>query len=467
MEMVGPYASVGSNTIWTKWYPGIEWRVPIKIKFGQWPFRYELVSGPSGMEFVNSTLPTLWTPNGLRDFGYGELRWTNPTSGTHSITVRVYDQAHGRPSDSYVERTWNLVVSTSNWVFVDATNGSNSNAGTLAAPFQTMSAWYGATQATTTYDGYAVMYRAGTYRTDVLPLNGSETDRATLRSHKAHLHVAYPGEAVTWDTRGRYMMWEGSPDVYIGGINHVGLNQAGSFKSMAFANSTNATVFRCTFGSQIIGGSTGGTNPAHIFVIENGNSSNLGIMRCAFTDITDIHGVEAYTCTGGIIEGNTITGVTGGNGRVFYLKSLNSEITIRANHGLSGCRRPLVMVDTYNVQNYIDITHNSYVVQSSDIYLHLANEIGGALGIIRVGRNSFAGGHILNRGMSGGTITYVRNVHEHDGLFANAFENTDGANTSSWTVTDDTKATSGLLDASNLLESSQSSILGIRGHEVA
>ena len=64
-------------------YPGLQYRIPISIQGGAYPFRFEVVEGPSGM-VVGETV-------GATD--YGVVTWTpSAAGGPYNVVIRVTDQ---------------------------------------------------------------------------------------------------------------------------------------------------------------------------------------------------------------------------------------------------------------------------------------------------------------------------------------------------------------------------------------
>ena len=166
-------------------YPGIAWSTRVLVFGGAYPFRFELVTAPAGMT-IGATLIASGDVL-VEPANYGKLEWANPTTGDHTITVRVYDQDYGRgvsPS-SYVEVTWTLTVGTTNWVFIDPVTGNNANAGTLAAPFADTTPFITGS----TYANKCVMLRAGT-----MTLVGMGGGNYTANASAPKVFVGYPGE---------------------------------------------------------------------------------------------------------------------------------------------------------------------------------------------------------------------------------------------------------------------------------
>lgn len=206
-----------------KAYTGLEYTVPIKVNFGAYPYRYEIITKPiSG----TITLGQILTTSGdvlVRPANYGLLTWDLPTAGTHTFTIRVYDQEHGRPSDSYVDITWQVVVSLTGHIFVDNSLGNNANDGlTPGTAFETIDGWYKASQLDATYQNYHVHYLAGTYIVDAFdPTNGS----LNLDDTKPLVHLSYNGAEVIFDQELARLKTESTSnscdDMYFGGIKSI------------------------------------------------------------------------------------------------------------------------------------------------------------------------------------------------------------------------------------------------------
>lgn len=193
LEIVAPQEGLTTGTAapsyYYRCYPGILWRVPINVLGGAWPFHYEIVTGPVGM--------TIGADVG--DTDEAVLEWTNPTTGTHSLSVKITDQRGDTDTHS-----WSLEVTTSNALFV-STTGNNGNAGTSpAAPFLDMQGWWttgAGARDDATYDNYHVYYRTGTYYTGWDWDTSNNLGQMKMRS-KPVVHIPYDGEAVVFDTEG-------------------------------------------------------------------------------------------------------------------------------------------------------------------------------------------------------------------------------------------------------------------------
>lgn len=137
LEILSPTAALSSNHRVKRAYTGIPYEVRVAVIGGSYPYTYSLSNAPSGMSIDADT---------------GVISWPSPASTATDITVTVTDSSSGSVSE-----TWTITVGTSGFAFVDAVGGSDSNAGTLAAPWQTLQKVYDAPAHTIVY------FRAGTY----------------------------------------------------------------------------------------------------------------------------------------------------------------------------------------------------------------------------------------------------------------------------------------------------------------
>lgn len=195
-----------------KAYTGLTYTYRCDAIGGSFPYVWSIADAAAGMSINSST---------------GVITWTNPTANaTPTITCTDAEgtAASGTPT---------IVVTTSGFKFVDAVSGSNSNAGTLAAPWQTFAHARANSSA-----GDIIYFRAGTYSTNLTPdNNGGKTAEFTPAGNWARIEIssstrsvrwiAYPGEAVIFDggyvagvSQGVLMRITGSSTnpVYIDGI---------------------------------------------------------------------------------------------------------------------------------------------------------------------------------------------------------------------------------------------------------
>ncbi len=123
-----PSANTTSYTGWalqfigidlTTAYPGIQYYSRLAVVGGLYPYTFKLLTAPTGMQIQPRT---------------GEITWT-PTQDntTVNVDVQVTDSAGTTATHSFT-----IQVTKNNFYFIDAVNGSDSNPGTLQAPFRTL-----------------------------------------------------------------------------------------------------------------------------------------------------------------------------------------------------------------------------------------------------------------------------------------------------------------------------------------
>lgn len=116
---------------------GREWRIPIAVLFGAWPFRYRIDDESAAKGISIGAL--------VSDPDYGILSWKNPAIGTHQITVYVDTQDFGREPRNIVDLapvTFTLEVvdreDTTKFVWVNPVSGEDTNDGSYSSPVKTI-----------------------------------------------------------------------------------------------------------------------------------------------------------------------------------------------------------------------------------------------------------------------------------------------------------------------------------------
>lgn len=445
LTIIAPDAGIDEQSRYSKAYPGIEYRVPIVVLGGAWPFHYELVSAPSGMSLGETHAAT----------DYGILTWSNPSTGTHEVNVKVTDQ---EGASSTVE--WNLTVTETGFLFLDAANGNDSNPGTLGSPKKTIAGWFGNDKYDDAHAGEFVYYRTGTYRTDVAPIEDGIRIALTGKS-KPVVHLAYPGEAPVLDVRNAHItFYGGNSDVYFQGFVWEHVFDANEYKGLAIESNTDrVTVFENVFQKATELAPTG-SNGTMIFA---GNAQEFGehwaIVHNDFADLSNGGAVEIYSVSDSVFEGNTLAHNAGGG---LYLKNGTPRWTIRGNVGHVDNSNFLARSDAYNgltAVHDVEICWNNYA--SSGLGWELGYEAQD-YGTHWYYRNTWqvAHQHVLNA--TAGSVFVTRDVVQHDGQYD------DGIfleSTSLVPVVEDALVgTDGLVDASGNLTSAQQTSAGTHGH---
>ncbi len=172
---------------------GQKYRIPVVVGHGAWPFKYELLSAPSGAT-IGQTL-TLSGNSLVAGADYGVVEWLNPAAGTHSFTVLVVDQNGVKTALS-----WTLVVADSNWVYLDPANGVNGT-GTLASPFNTVASLNGLTTK-------GVLIRAGSV---------DWNNKAVGLQSMPKTYIPYGNESVTHEQAASSIGNSGGDDLWFSG----------------------------------------------------------------------------------------------------------------------------------------------------------------------------------------------------------------------------------------------------------
>lgn len=150
-----------------KAYPGLEYRIPVAIQGGAYPFFYEIVKAPDGM--------SIGEHYGMVD--YGVLSWMPDPSlngEQFDVEVRVTDQELTTQTASFRVR---ISDSTDDFIFVDG-SVARSGDGSIGAPLKRFADLHGdaypgngalANAGISTHAGKAVYFRAGRYMTADVP----------------------------------------------------------------------------------------------------------------------------------------------------------------------------------------------------------------------------------------------------------------------------------------------------------
>lgn len=307
---------------------GIPWRIPVLVKGGAWPFEVTLSVAPTGM-VVGSIY-------GSTD--YGILTWDNPVVGTHSVTVRVRTQDYSRTSGSAdatgeVTVSFTLVVvdhtDITKFVYLDGVNGNDSNDGSYASPWKTLTSFNAASTA-----NKQVFFKTGTYSTQVLAAN-----LALTAGSKAAVLVGMPGETANISIDGsliRYLSLTG-PGAFVGNLTTSGGTTTAGDVYHWRSSGDRMTMFESiSQGLYDVAGSGSFTNHSGWSMFaDSALHQYVGIKNCIFKDYTNITnggGSIWYSVTDSVYEGNSVTGMnTGGSTEGFRTKGRCDNITMRNN----------------------------------------------------------------------------------------------------------------------------------------
>jgi uncharacterized repeat protein (TIGR01451 family) len=320
MQQIYPRPDIETNT-WARhrwaYYDGInaiEYRIPIGVSFGAYPYKFICLACPSGM--------TVGSYYG--DSNYGVVTWTpNGPATNAAVTVRVIDQQLNT-----LDITWTVSTSssTSHFIFTDNINGNDSiGAGTITAPFKTPAKSLSPTYATTIN-----YFRTGTY-----VINNSIGAAA---SPMALLN--YPGEAVTFDMSTGSLGGTGSvSDVFLQGITFSGgVSTVASQRTIWLGGSYDRQTFHAlSFINPINGGAV--TDNASSIFFESNSSYRRYIYIADSSEIGRPVGVGqnsaglfvAFTVSDSLFERNAVTHSNAGMGNLFLKASVYNS-SLRNNY---------------------------------------------------------------------------------------------------------------------------------------
>lgn len=319
-------------------HTGMDYRIPVGIQGGAWPFLYEVISGPTGL--------TVGENHG--DTDYGVVNWSAASvaaasAGPHSVIVRVTDQ-----EGSFIDAVWSIAVDDSQFVFIDS-NTSTSGTGTIENPLKLFTDWYEGSITSTTYQDKICVFRAGTYTVtgEGTASNGNNVDYQA--AFKTRSIIGYPGETATLDHGGatgggKWVLNTEYHDFFVSGLTFYNARQdVDDAHFFWLTNSPNPGGDRVTFHENVFDtcdyGTAGIDNAGPILLYGNEFSThreNLLLKGNTSTNITPTgnnngHSLATIFLTNYVlVEGNI--GYGNDVGLAVNAKGTEKFVTIRANN---------------------------------------------------------------------------------------------------------------------------------------
>lgn len=304
------------------------------VQGGEAPFKYEIVSGPSGATIAQEFTRTTDSVTGLTVHSlpadYATVKWVNP-SGTGNFVVRVTDQ-----SDAFVDVTWSTVQDETAFVYLDSVNGNDANLGTFAAPLATFRTglWKGS-HLDATYANKIAIFKTGTY--NVYQNNVNENVALDINVKPCAL-VGLPGSTVVLN------VMQGHFYVNRGDIAFINLEINGSRTDMDDNRIIQVSTFNDNylFWKLKFSNQTSGTvrtdNPACIMFTDNDArpKTNIAVVDCVLTSTTAMALICTFSCDGVLVENCEALNINfpsdNLNGfRAFHLKDDTRNVTLRFN----------------------------------------------------------------------------------------------------------------------------------------
>jgi hypothetical protein len=393
IEIIQPREGLTTHSRYYKAYPGIEYRVPVGVFGGMYPFTYELTQSPAGMAI---------------DPDSGIISWSNPTtSGSpHRVTARVTDAENNTDSCS-----WTITVTTEGFIFLDA-NAADGGNGTIQRPLNKLSDVWGSDGSNSAYNDYFLYFRQGTYGIDDGWFDGTGHQyKVHWRPGDRHPHVwmAYPGESVTID----HNLEPGSNGAFIANVNG---DSDIFFHNIRFRDMLNhavrsggdrLVVFECQF----YNGGPGQDGDNSSFWMLPGAGPNLHhypfFKNNIFRTAQDWAFFKSYGMTMAVIEGNSFSEPSGAT-EGLALKAYDNYVAVRANSFDGGFSAGAIS-GNWNDANNLDLSFNKIINAANNFSTH-------NYGAITINYQGTTGKTFIYRNTIQGTVT-LRNATSNSGPF--------------------------------------------------
>jgi hypothetical protein len=386
-------------------YQNMLYEIPIGIQGGNWPFKYELITAPTG-----AAIGIYYdrTKRGLTN-EYGVVKWTpSASSGSNTFTVRVTDS-----DGSTVDVTWTVTIDATKFIFVDS-NVATSGTGTIASPLKLLSDWYKNNVNDATYLNKIIVFRQGTYTLVGDTANGNPNLFLNSTTKTPSL-MGYPGEVATIDyTSGKIQTSTAMPEMFVYNLRHINARQdVANAHYFYFTNRCDRSTFFKNHFDGMGYGTAGTDNAGPIFwadLADGVHHQNISIKDNLFEAINTHNGGlgnghywDIYQGDYVIAEGNVSKDSYTTYGH--WPKAASSFVTIRNNDAFDNCQGAGAVIGYSDANDTIPHDHevcwNNFQVptaQGSPVF-EVAMDDGwlGQFYNTFVYKNTFVGGYVLVR----------------------------------------------------------------------
>ena len=300
-------------------HPDFRYEIPIGVQGGAWPFKYEVINGPTG-----ATIGQYYG-----DADYGVVKWTpsNGDSGTKTFTVRVTDQELNT-----VDLTWTTTIDPNQFIFIDS-SAPSAGTGSISSPLKSFADWYTNSETDSTYKQKIVVFRRGSYE---LISTGHDYKTNLNPNYKSICLIGFPDETPIIDCTDAAIFFSGSSDdAFISNIRfeHGTPGNTNTKMIVSRANGDRVTVWNNYF-YDLTNGTVGDDNCTAIWAPNNGSPTYHWLVKHntfdAFTnDGSNGSYVDWYYTYYGLIEENVAKNSRNHYG--IWAKTTKAYITIRAN----------------------------------------------------------------------------------------------------------------------------------------
>jgi len=237
----------------------IDNELPIGIRGGAWPFKYELIQAPAG-----TTLGELPTDP---DYGFLNIpKESVPASGTVTITIHVHDCENVSPTVI----TWDPVADNSAFVYTD-NSVPVSGTGTHDSPLKDFQDWFLDDENDTTFANKVAVWKTGSGAYVPRSDAGFSSNVRFNQGSKTPSFIAYPGHSPVWDCTNAKLLTDtpgGLDDLFVYGITFQNARQDVSNAHFWWVRGgiQRITFARCTLKDFGGGGTVGNDNTCPIFI---------------------------------------------------------------------------------------------------------------------------------------------------------------------------------------------------------
>jgi hypothetical protein len=311
-------------------HPQMEYAIPIGVQGGAWPFKYELISGPSGAKIGSL----------YGDTNYGSITWTpTATTGTQEFKVRITDQELNT-----VEATWKVTIDPGMFVFVKS-GATGTKTGAIDNPLATAAEWH-KSATDSTYANKIIVFRGGIYNL-VGDIANNNNVRLTANQKTPSL-IGFPGEEPVIDSSTAKILTGDLTDMFVAGITWKNARNdvADAHYFWLTGDVSRATFWRNHF-TDMQFGKAGTDNTGPVFISSTVKAkNNILYKENLITNVNNASGnghyIDVYRASYVLVEQNIAKNSSTSYG--FWMKASISYVTVRANEAIENVRGTQVSV---------------------------------------------------------------------------------------------------------------------------
>lgn len=325
----------------------MKYEIPIGIQGGAWPFKYEILTAPSGAtigQYYGTT-------------NYGVISWT-PTgqTGSQSFSVRVTDC-----DGSAVTVNWTATLNDAHFIFVNP-NAASSGSGTISSPLKLWSDWYLNDHNNSTYASKTLVLRGGNHV--LVGASGTTPDVYNVQidaATKPTAIIEFPNETAIIDCSAGKILIQNCNDFYASGCTYNEACQLVDNAHYFFLthNNNNRATFHRTRMDNFDQGLVGTDNANGIFVAGTVSIKNyLLVNECTFNNFTVLNNggfIDMYDLSNFLIHGCVFSNSNVSLG--VHAKATVAFGTMRANDFFTGITGVCMAIGYSSASNALPHDH--------------------------------------------------------------------------------------------------------------